>query len=233
MNRQPYRSDTISACQSPSTGIRCPWPKSDLDILYHDTEWGVPLHDDRRLFEFLILEGAQAGLSWSTILAKRENYRRAFHDFDAARIARYSARDVRRLMSDAGIVRNRLKIEAAIGNARAFLAVQEEFSGRGGFDALLWQFVGGRPIVNAHRSLRNIPARTPESDALSKELKRRGFRFVGSTICYALMQAVGMVNDHLVTCFRYAQLSDGRSPHEPRGVRGAGRSGRAGGCRSR
>lgn len=187
--------------------IRCPWPRTDLDIRYHDTEWGVPLHDDRRLFEFLILEGAQAGLSWSTILAKRENYRRAFHGFDAARIARYSARDVRRLMNDAGIVRNRLKIEATIANARAFLTVQEEFAGRGGFDALLWQFVGGRPIVNARRSLRGIPARTPESDAMSKELKRRGFRFVGSTICYALMQAVGMVNDHLVTCFRHAQLS--------------------------
>jgi DNA-3-methyladenine glycosylase I len=182
------------------TKRRCPWPKSELDIAYHDTEWGVPVHDDRVLFEFLILEGAQAGLSWSTILNKRANYHRVFARFDPARVAKCGRADVARVMKDPGIVRNRLKIESTISNARAFLAVRKEF---GSFDAYVWQFVGGRPKRNGFRSFSQIPPRTPESDALSKDLKRRGFRFVGSTICYAFMQAVGMVNDHLTTCFRY------------------------------
>jgi DNA-3-methyladenine glycosylase I len=178
----------------------CPWPRNPLDLAYHDTEWGVPLHDDRALFELLILEGAQAGLSWSTILAKRENYRRAFDHFDAARIARYDSRKVAALLANPGIVRNRLKIAATIANARAFLAVQREF---GSFDRYLWSFVDGRPIVNRRRSPRDVPARTPLSDALSRDLQRRGFKFVGSTICYAFMQASGLVNDHLVTCPRH------------------------------
>ncbi len=182
---------------------RCPWPKSDLDIAYHDFEWGTPVHDDRLLFEYLILEGAQAGLSWSTVLKKRENYRAAFHQFDASSIARYGARDIARLMADPGIVRNRLKIAAAIGNARAFLEVRDEF---GAFDSWIWQFVGGRPLQNGRRSPAQVPARTPASDAMSRELLQRGFKFVGPTICYAFMQAVGMVNDHLVSCFRHAQL---------------------------
>jgi DNA-3-methyladenine glycosylase I len=182
---------------------RCAWPKSELDIAYHDAEWGVPVHDDRLLFEFLILEGAQAGLSWSTILKKRENYRRAFDNFDARKIARYDARKVSKLLGDPGIVRNRLKVAAAVQNAKAFLAVQTEF---GSFDAYLWQFVNCRPIQNRRKSLNEIPARTSESDAMSKDLIRRGFKFVGSTICYAFMQAVGMVNDHTVDCFRHAQL---------------------------
>ena len=179
------------------TPQRCPWPTKPLDIAYHDTEWGVPLHDDRALFELLILEGAQAGLSWSTILAKRENYRRAFDHFDATKIARYTARKTAALLADAGIVRNRLKIAATIQNAKAFLAVQREF---GSFDRYLWAFVGGQPIVNRRRTPREVPARTPESDALSRDLAKRGFKFVGTTICYAFMQATGMVNDHLVTC---------------------------------
>jgi DNA-3-methyladenine glycosylase I len=184
---------------------RCPWCLSSEQYLrYHDEEWGVPVHDDRELFEFLILEGAQAGLSWSTILNKRDNYRRAFARFDPAKLARFGARDVKRLMADAGIVRNRLKIESAIGNARAFLEVQREF---GSFDAYLWGFVDGRPLQNAPRSIKQVPARTPVSDAISKDLKVRGFRFVGSTIVYAYMQAVGMVNDHLAACFRHAQLA--------------------------
>jgi DNA-3-methyladenine glycosylase I len=185
---------------------RCPWAKTALDIAYHDTEWGVPLHDDRRLFEFLILEGAQAGLSWATILRKRDNYRRALDRFDPRKVARYDSRKVRKLLADPGIVRNRLKIKAAIQNARAFLAVQKEF---GSFDAYLWRFVGGRPIQNSWRSFKQIPTRTPESDALSKDLQGRGFKFVGSTICYALMQAVGMVNDHPVDCFRHEELRNG------------------------
>lgn len=185
---------------------RCAWPKTELDIAYHDTEWGVPVHDDRRLFEFLILEGAQAGLSWSTILKKRDHYRRAFDHFDARKIVRYDARKVKSLLADAGIVRNRLKIAATIQNAQAFLAVQKEF---GSFDAYLWQFVGGRPIQNRRKSLAEIPPRTPESDALSKDLLKRGFKFVGSTICYAFMQAVGMVNDHTVDCFRHQPLRNG------------------------
>jgi DNA-3-methyladenine glycosylase I len=177
---------------------RCAWAGSDpLYVRYHDDEWGVPVHDDRRLFEMLILEGAQAGLSWITILRKRPAYRKAFDRFDARKIATYDARKVRALMADAGIVRNRLKIESAIGNARAFLEVQREF---GSFDAYIWQFVGGAPKVNRPRSMTDIPARTADSDAMSRDLKRRGFRFVGSTICYAFMQAVGMVNDHAAGC---------------------------------
>jgi DNA-3-methyladenine glycosylase I len=182
---------------------RCAWPKTELDIAYHDTEWGVPVHHDRLLFEMLILEGAQAGLSWSTILKKRENYRRAFDHFDANKIAKYDARKVKALLADAGIVRNRLKVAATIQNAKAFLAVQKEF---GSYDAYIWQFVGGKPIQNRRRSLKDVPARTPESDAMSKDLLKRGFKFVGSTICYAFMQAVGMVNDHTVACYRQPQL---------------------------
>ena len=185
---------------------RCAWA-ADADPLYqkyHDEEWGVPVHDDRRLFEFLILEGAQAGLSWSTILNKRRNYRKAYDRFDARKIARYDAARVRRLLRDPGIIRNRLKIRASILNARAFLEVQKEF---GSFDEYIWRFVGGRPIQNRRRSMRNVPARTKESDGMSMDLKRRGFKFVGSTICYAFMQAVGMVNDHTVGCFRYRELS--------------------------
>jgi DNA-3-methyladenine glycosylase I len=178
---------------------RCAWAKSDLMIAYHDTEWGVPQHDDRVLFEFLILEGAQAGLSWETILKKRENYRRAFDKFDPQKIARYDARKVARLLADEGIIRNKLKIASTIANAKAFLTVQKEF---GSFDAYLWRFVGDKPKLNAFKTQAQVPARTPESDALSKDLKQRGFNFVGSTICYAMMQATGLVNDHLTTCFR-------------------------------
>jgi DNA-3-methyladenine glycosylase I len=182
--------------------VRCSWPSNELSILYHDREWGVPQHDDRVLFEFLILEGAQAGLSWDTILRKRENYRAAFDGFDPKKIARYGRRKKQQLLrsKDAGIVRNRLKIASAIRNAKAFLAVQEEF---GSFDRYIWQFVAGKPRVNVRRLGEKIPARTPESDAMSKDLKKRGFNFVGSTICYAFMQATGMVNDHAVECFRY------------------------------
>jgi DNA-3-methyladenine glycosylase I len=182
--------------------IRCAWPSNDLSILYHDREWGVPQHHDRVLFEFLILEGAQAGLSWDTILQKRENYRAAFDGFDVNKIARYNQRKVNGLLRDAGIIRNRLKIASAIRNAQAFLAVQKEF---GSFDRYIWQFVGGKPRVNTWRKGKKLPARTPESDAMSKDLKKRGFNFVGSTICYAFMQATGMVNDHVVECFRYHQ----------------------------
>jgi len=184
---------------------RCAWAAnaSPLMLDYHDREWGVPLHDDRALFEFLILEGAQAGLSWETILKKRENYRRAFHDFDAARIARYGEGDVQRLLADPGIVRNRLKVRAAIVNAQKLLDVREEF---GSFDSYVWQFVGGRPIKNRFSSLSELPAKTAQSDAMSKDLLRRGFKFVGSTICYAVMQAVGMVNDHTIDCFRYNEV---------------------------
>ncbi len=171
-----------------------------MSIPYHDEEWGVPVHDDRTLFEFLILEGAQAGLSWNTILNKRENYRRAFDGFDPKKVARYDQRKIAKLLADPGIVRNRLKVAASVANAKAFLKVQEEF---GSFDRYIWQFVGGKPQVNQRKSLREVPARTPESDAMSKDLLRRGFKFVGSTICYAFMQAVGMVNDHIVDCFRY------------------------------
>src|SRR5688572_15991855 len=183
---------------------RCPWPTKELDIHYHDTEWGVPQHDDRLLFEFLILEGAQAGLSWSTILNKRENYRAALDQFDASRIAKYDERKVAKLLADPGIVRNKLKVAATIQNAKSFLAVKKEF---GSLDAYLWQFVGGKPKQNAWISMKQVPARTTESDAMSKDLLKRGFKFVGSTICYALMQAVGMVNDHTVDCFRYKQVA--------------------------
>ncbi len=184
---------------------RCTWPTKPLDILYHDTEWGVPLHDDRALFELLTLEGAQAGLSWSTILAKRENYRRAFDHFDVAKISRYDARKVAALLADAGIVRHRLKIAATLGNAKAFLAVQKEF---GSFDRYLWAFVPDRrPIVNRRRTMKDVPTRTAESDALSKDLLARGFKFVGPTIIYAFLQATGLVNDHLVTCDRHAPCS--------------------------
>jgi DNA-3-methyladenine glycosylase I len=184
---------------------RCPWAATEPNITYHDQEWGVPLHDDRVLFEFLILEGAQAGLSWTTILKKRDNYRKAFDGFRAEKIARYGARDVRRLLGDAGIVRNRLKIAATIENAKMFLIVRKEF---GTFDAYLWSFVGGKPIQNRWRRMADVPSRTAESDAMSQDLVRRAFKFVGSTICYALMQATGMVNDHLVTCPRHAELRD-------------------------
>ena len=183
-----------------SAPARCSWPTKPLDIAYHDTEWGVPLHDDRALFELLTLEGAQAGLSWSIVLAKRDSYRRAFDDFDVEKISRYGARKSAALLADPGIVRNRLKIAATIANANAFLAVQHEF---GTFDRYVWAFVGGRPIVNHRRSAGDYPTRSPESDALSKDLLKRGFKFVGTTICYAFMQASGMVNDHLVTCARH------------------------------
>jgi len=182
---------------------RCAWATTEPAITYHDKEWGVPVHDDRVLFEFLLLEGAQAGLSWNTILKKRENYRKALEGFRPEKIARYGKRDVQRLLSNDGIVRNRLKIAATIENAKSFLAVKKEF---GSFDAYLWSFVGGKPIQNRWRTLTDVPARTAESDSMSRDLLRRGFKFVGSTICYAFMQAIGMVNDHLVTCSRHAAL---------------------------
>jgi DNA-3-methyladenine glycosylase I len=178
---------------------RCHWASNELSIRYHDEEWGVPLHDDHKLFEFLILEGAQAGLSWNTILQKRENYRKAFSGFDPAKVARYDAKKLQRLLQDPGIVRNRLKVAAAVRNAQAFLEIQKEF---GSFDAYIWRFVGGQPKQNRWLTHRELPARTAESDAMSKDLKRRGCTFVGSTICYAFMQAVGLVNDHELTCFR-------------------------------
>ena len=184
--------------------LRCAWATTEPAITYHDEEWGVPVHNDRVLFEFLILEGAQAGLSWNTILKKRENYRKAFDGFRAEKIARYGKRDVQRLLRNDGIVRNRLKIAAAITNAKKFLAVKKEF---GSFDVYLWSFVGGAPIQNRWRMLTNVPARTAQSDALSRDLLGRGFKFVGSTICYAFMQATGMVNDHVAPCPRHAELS--------------------------
>jgi DNA-3-methyladenine glycosylase I len=184
--------------------VRCPWARNELAIRYHDEEWGVPVHDDRLWFEFITLEGAQAGLSWDTILRKREAYRSAFKGFEPARVAKFGDRDVARLLADEGIVRNRLKINSTIGNAKAFLAVQKEF---GSFDEYVWRFVGGRPRVNEWRELKQVPARTVESDAMSKELIGRGFKFVGSTICYAMMQATGMVNDHLVDCSRYKAVT--------------------------
>ncbi len=198
--------DRVSEHVTPKddTPTRCPWAHiSPLTLEYHDKEWGVPVHDDRTLFEFLTLEGAQAGLSWETILNKRENYRRAFDNFDAARIARYTERDVERLLADAGIVRNRLKVAATVNNAQRFLEVREEF---GSFDTYIWRFVDGKPIKNSFRALSEMPAKTEESEAMSKELRRRGFKFVGPTICYAFMQAVGMVNDHTIRCFRYAEV---------------------------
>ena len=183
--------------------VRCGWARNELSIKYHDEEWGVPQHDDRVLFEFLILEGAQAGLSWDTILRKRGNYRAAFDRFHPGKVALYDRRRVAHLLKNDGIIRNRLKIAGAVQNAKAFLEVKKEF---GSFDRYIWQFVGGRPLVNARRELKQVPAFTKESDAMSKDLKRRGFTFVGSTICYAFMQAVGLVNDHLVGCFRYKEL---------------------------
>jgi DNA-3-methyladenine glycosylase I len=183
---------------------RCAWPRSDLMLRYHDREWGVPLKNDRKLFEFLVLDAAQAGLSWEIILRKREGFRAAFDNFDPRKIARYDKRKVRRLLADPRIIRNRLKVESAVANARAFLAVQKEF---GSFARYIWQFVGGRPKVNSRRSIRDLPAFTAESDAMSRALKKRGFRFVGSTICYAFMQAAGMVNDHALHCFRHGELS--------------------------
>jgi DNA-3-methyladenine glycosylase I len=186
------------------TRIRCSWPSSPISIAYHDREWGVPLKDDRKLFEFLVLDAAQAGLSWEIILRKREGFRAAFDDFNAEKIARYDDKKIKELLADPGIIRNRLKIESAINNARAFLAVQKEC---GSFARYIWQFVEGKPKINARRSLKDIPATTPESDAMSKALKKRDFRFVGSTICYAFMQAAGMVNDHAIDCFRHAELA--------------------------
>jgi DNA-3-methyladenine glycosylase I len=194
-----------AARRTPTTKPRCAWCGTDpLYVRYHDEEWGVPVHDERKHFEFLILEGAQAGLSWITILRKRENYREALAGFDPGRVARFGKREVARLLKNPGIVRNRLKIESAIKNACAFLEVQDEFDG---FDKYVWRFVGGKPIQNRRKQMRDIPATTPESDTLSKDLKKRGFSFVGSTIIYAHMQAVGMVNDHVVDCFRYKQLA--------------------------
>jgi DNA-3-methyladenine glycosylase I len=189
----------------PKSPTRCSWPQNDLSIRYHDDEWGVPSHDDRHLFEFLILEGAQAGLSWDTILQKRENYRAALDGFDPKIISRYDQRKQQRLLKNPGIVRNRLKIASTVQNARVFLEIQKEF---GSFDRYIWQFVGGKPIVNKWRSGERIPAATAQSDAMSKDLKKRGFNFVGSTICYAFMQAVGMVNDHAADCFRYRQVGE-------------------------
>jgi DNA-3-methyladenine glycosylase I len=187
-----------------TTRVRCAWAKNELNIPYHDEEWGVPVHDEHTWFEFLILEGAQAGLSWDTILRKRARYREVFDAFDPVKVARYNKKKVRELLRDAGIIRNRMKIEATIGNARVFSKVQEEY---GAFDAYVWRFVDGRAKQNAWKNHKQVPAKAAESDALSKDLQRRGFRFVGSTICYALMQATGMVNDHLVSCFRYRELS--------------------------
>ncbi|MFB3886460.1 MAG: DNA-3-methyladenine glycosylase I [Thermodesulfobacteriota bacterium] len=185
---------------------RCEWAnKDEFERSYHDKEWGVPIHDDRRIFEFLVLEGSQAGLSWSIILRKREGYRKAFDNFDARKISRYSETDVSRLLANPEIIRNRLKIKAAITNAQAFLKVREEF---GSFDRYIWQFVHGRPIQNAWKKMTDIPSSSPESEAMSKDLQKRGFKFVGSTICYAFMQAVGMVNDHVVDCFRYKMLKE-------------------------
>ncbi len=187
---------------------RCAWSGSDpLYVEYHDKEWGVPVHDERKLFEFLILEGMQAGLSWITILRKRENFRRAFAGFDAGKVARFGKRDISRLMGDAGIVRNELKVHAAVANAQAVLRVREEF---GSLDRYLWRFVDGEPVVNRRRAMKDIPASTPRSDAMSKDLKSRGFKFVGTTICYAHMQATGMVNDHVTSCLRHAQLAGTR-----------------------
>lgn len=194
-----YSVDSVEAMKK-----RCEWVGEDpLYIRYHDEEWGVPVHDDRVLFEFLILEGAQAGLSWLTILKKRENYRKAYHNFDVKKIARYTDKDRARLLADAGIVRNRLKVDASIRNAKGTLAIQEEF---GSLDAYLWEYVDGKPIQNAWKSMAELPVKTEISDRMSKDLKKRGFNFVGSTICYAFMQAVGMVNDHTIDCFRYEEV---------------------------
>ena len=206
--------------RSPSLALaRCPWAGNELAIRYHDEEWGVPVHDDRKLFEFLILEGAQAGLSWDTVLKKRENYRLAFDNFDAEKIARYDGRKLASLLKTEGIIRNRLKIASAVKNAKAFLKIQSEF---GSFDHYVWSFVDREPR-QTRKSLRQVPASTPVSDALSQELKKRGFTFVGSTICYAFMQAVGMVNDHLVTCFRYSAMASAKARSPRPGSSRAGR----------
>ncbi len=188
----------------PASDSRCDWARDELSIAYHDSEWGVPLHEDKGLFEFLILEGAQAGLSWITILKKRAAYRAAFDRFDARKVARYDETKIAALLANEGIVRNRLKVNAAIRNAKAFLAVQKEF---GSFDAYVWEFVGGSPLNNRRRQMADLPTRTEQSDAMSKDLIKRGFTFVGTTICYAFMQATGMVNDHLVSCFRHGEVS--------------------------
>jgi DNA-3-methyladenine glycosylase I len=196
----------MAAEEEGAVTIRCQWAGTDpLYVAYHDLEWGVPVHDDRLLFEFLVLEGAQAGLSWITILRKRESYRKAFEGFDPEKVARYGEEKVAELLANPGIIRNRLKVRAAIQNAQAFLRVQEEF---GSFDTYIWQFVDGKPRKNAWQSMAEIPAQTPESTAMSKDLVRRGFRFVGPTICYAHMQATGMVNDHTIDCFRYHEVAD-------------------------
>ena len=202
-NAKHVMTDSSNHSPTESRKYRCQWARNDLSIPYHDGEWGVPVHDDRLLFEFLILEGAQAGLSWDTVLKKRAHYRKVFSNFDPQKVARFKPDKVEKLLADPGIIRNRLKVESAISNARAFLKVQKEF---GSFDAYLWAFVDGSPLRNKRRNLQEIPATTPLSDAISKDLKKRGFRFVGSTIVYAFMQAVGMVNDHEVTCFRYKQV---------------------------
>lgn len=195
----------MNCLQDSKTKTRCDWSGvNSLMIAYHDEEWGVPIHDDQKLFEFLILEGAQAGLSWQTVLNKREHYREAFNEFDAQKIALYGTADIERLLGNPGIIRNRLKVTATIENAKKFLEVQKEF---GSFDRYVWQFVGGKPITNKIQTLKDIPATTKESDALSKDLLKRGFKFVGSTICYAFMQAVGMVNDHQTNCFKYEELN--------------------------
>ena len=195
--------------------VRCSWARTPLGIAYHDLEWGVPVHDDRVFFEFLTLEGAQAGLSWETILNKRDAYRRAFKNFDPELVARLTTKQINRLLKDPGIVRNRLKINSAVGNAKAFLAVQQEF---GSFDAYVWRFVGGAPRVNRWRTMKQVPPKTLESDALSRDLLKRGFKFVGSTICYAFMQAVGMVNDHTVDCFRYEAARQSAALEQRQGV---------------
>ena len=200
INSRPGLPAAIETGESFCMKNRCPWAEAEVNHNYHDTEWGVPVHDDRMLFEMLILEGAQAGLSWTTILKKREGYRRAFDNFDAEAIARYDKKKIAALLADPGIVRNRLKVAASVANAKAFLQVREEF---GSFDAYIWRFVGGRPLQSNLKSMTEIPARTADSDAMSRALLKRGFKFVGSTICYAYMQAVGMVNDHLVTCPRH------------------------------
>ncbi|MGA9527371.1 MAG: DNA-3-methyladenine glycosylase I [Terriglobales bacterium] len=199
------KNDEAKAICAADNVVRCRWAANPLSIAYHDSEWGVPQHDDRILFEFLILEGAQAGLRWDTILKKRENYRAAFDHFDPAKVARYTRSKAQTLLCDEGIIRNRLKIDSAIANAKAFIAVQEEF---GSFDRYIWQFVGGKPRTNGWRRGQKLPAKATESDAMSKDLKKRGFNFVGSTICYAFMQATGMVNDHAVECFRHAECNE-------------------------
>jgi DNA-3-methyladenine glycosylase I len=216
--QEPFEAE-VRHRSPPLALARCPWASNELAIRYHDEEWGVPVHDDRKLFEFLILEGAQAGLSWDTVLKKRENYRLAFDNFDAEKIARYDGRKLASLLKTEGIIRNRLKIASAVKNAKAFLKIQSEF---GSFDRYVWSFVDREPR-QTRKSLRQVPASTPVSDALSQELKKRGFTFVGSTICYAFMQAVGMVNDHLVTCFRYSAMASAKARSPRPGSSRAGR----------